>query len=147
VIFPIIFCLAVAFNYAWELAQLEFYANTGGLSAMWWHCFKSSIVDSILVLAIFGIGALIFKDRSWFQRVTIGKCLFIVVVGLTVGIGVEWIGLQLLRRWEYSPSMPMIPMVNVGVVPVLQMVILPPMIFWIGKIIQTKFELKRKSQP
>lgn len=142
--FLILFVFAVALNYAWELAQLDFYAGTGGLPEMWLHCFKSSLVDGLLVMLIFGAGALIFRERSWCQRMTFYKWVFIFLAGFVVGVGVEWIGFRVLKRWEYGESMPIIPIVGVGLVPILQMLILPPLVFWIAQVVQSKIESRGK---
>jgi hypothetical protein len=56
------------------------------------------------------------------------------------GVSVEWIGFRMLKRWEHSESMPVIPIFGVGLVPVLQMVILPPLIFLAGQAVQSKIE-------
>ena len=123
------FLTSLALNYPWELAQLRFYAETGGLSAMWWHCFKSSVVDAFLVLIILSTGRLLFGEWDWFSRGSARRCLYILIAGTFVGIGVEWVGWRLLGRWKYDVSMPLIPIFGVGLVPVLQMVVLPPLIF------------------
>ena len=128
-----VIAVSFAMNYAWELAQLRFYANTGGLSAMWRHCMGSSIVDALLVLMILSIGRLIFAEWNWFSHVGIGRYFFVLMVGAVVGISVEWIGLRLLHRWEYDESMPIIPLFGVGIVPVTQMILLPSASYWLAQ--------------
>jgi L-cystine uptake protein TcyP (sodium:dicarboxylate symporter family) len=49
--------------------------------------------------------------------------------GLVIGIVVEWLAVHLLARWNYTDRMPIIPWIGIGWVPVLQMVVLPPLIF------------------
>jgi hypothetical protein len=48
---------------------------------------------------------------------------------VAVGFAVEWWGLHLARRWQYSELMPIIPGTGIGAAPVLQMLVLPPVIF------------------
>lgn len=51
-----IFVVAVLFNYPWELAQSPLYVGMESFSAVWWHCFVSSLGDGVLVLLIFAAG-------------------------------------------------------------------------------------------
>jgi len=55
-----------------------------------------------------------------------------VAAGLAIAVAVEWLGLHVLRRWSYTPRMPLVPGLEVGLVPVAQMVILPPLVFLIA---------------
>jgi hypothetical protein len=45
---------------------------------------------------------------------------------------VEWYAVKVLHRWEYSLSMPVIPGLEIGFVPVLQMLVLPPLTFFLA---------------
>ena len=49
--------------------------------------------------------------------------------GLIIAVMVEWIAMSGLGRWSYTASMPLLPVLGVGVVPVVQMLVLPPVIF------------------
>ena len=47
-----------------------------------------------------------------------------------IAIVVEWAAIHWLHRWSYTAQMPLIPGLEIGVTPVLQMLVLPPLIFW-----------------
>jgi len=49
--------------------------------------------------------------------------------GLVIGMGVEWTAVHVMERWAYAPRMPVIPIFNVGLTPVAQMLALPPLVF------------------
>jgi hypothetical protein len=49
--------------------------------------------------------------------------------GLVIGIGVEWMALHFTRQWSYTSRMPLLPAPEVGIAPVIQMLVLPPLIF------------------
>jgi hypothetical protein len=49
-----------------------------------------------------------------------------ISVGTVVGITVEWMAVHFLGWWMYTAWMPRIPDLAVGLVPVLQMLVLPP---------------------
>jgi hypothetical protein len=42
---------------------------------------------------------------------------------------VEWTAVHVMQRWAYAPRMPVIPIFNVGLTPVAQMIALPPSSF------------------
>ena len=53
---------------------------------------------------------------------------------LIVAVAIEWIAVHILQRWEYAAGMPIIPGTSVGIAPILQMLILPPVIFYIAGV-------------
>ena len=52
-----------------------------------------------------------------------------LMVGLVLGVTVEWLAVYVLHRWAYTARMPRVPGLDVGLVPVAQMLVLPPVIF------------------
>ena len=126
----LLFALATAVNYAWELAQTPLYAGVVFPGAIW-HCFVASLGDGLLVLFIFAVVAAVVWSLDWYMRPTLRSYAAMAAAGLAVGFAVEWWGLHIARRWEYSELMPLIPGTGIGVAPVLQMLLLPPAIFWV----------------
>jgi hypothetical protein len=66
-----------------------------------------------------------------------------VTTGLVIGITIEWIAVHLLGRWMYTAWMPRVPVLAVGLVPVLQMLMLLPLIFhlvarWQSRVAQRR---------
>jgi hypothetical protein len=53
------------------------------------------------------------------------------VTGLVMIIPLEWIMIYGAKWWSYTTQMPLIPGVAVGVSPVAQMLLLPPLILWV----------------
>lgn len=125
----LLFALAAAVNYAWELAQTPLYAGVAFPGAIW-HCFVASLGDGLLVLFIFAVVAAVVWSLDWYMRPTMRSYVAMAAAGLAVGFAIEWWGLHIARRWEYSDLMPLIPGTGIGVAPVLQMLLLPPLVFW-----------------
>ena len=124
-----VFIVAVIFNYFWELGQSQLYVGMENLSEMWRHCLVPSLADGLLVLLIFAAGWWIFGKRDWFERPDVNGYVLMLAVGLAIGIGGEWIAVNVLRLWSYTPRMPLVPLLNIGLTPVVQMTLLPPVIF------------------
>lgn len=127
-----IFAFAVAINYPWELAQTALYADVEFPGAIW-HCFVASLGDGLLVLFIFWTVAAVMRSLDWYRRLATLTYVAMVAAGLVVGFAVEWWGLHVAQRWQYSELMPIIPWTGVGVAPILQMLVLPPLIFWAAR--------------
>jgi hypothetical protein len=124
----LIFVAAVVVNYAWELAQTPLYAGVDFPGALW-HCFVASLGDGLLVLFIYAAVALTVRSLDWYMRPVAASNIAMAAAGLAVGVAVEWWGLHVARRWQYSEFMPIIPAAGVGLAPIAQMLLLPPAIF------------------
>ena len=124
----LIFIIAVSVNYAWELAQAPLYAGMQ-LPAALWHCFVASLGDGLLVLLIYAAVAVVVRSLDWYMRPAGRAYLAMAATGLLVGVVVEWWGLHMAKRWQYSDLMPILPATEVGLAPVLQMLVLPPAVF------------------
>lgn len=101
--------------------------------------FVSAIRDAFIILGIFGVGALVFRDWRWTFRWQRSRVFFMAAASLVVAWIIEVQGL-VLGKWEYAEAMPIIPVLNVGVSPILQMVVLAPLIFFITeRLLQRAF--------
>jgi hypothetical protein len=124
-----IFVVAVLFNYPWEVGQSSLYAGMDNVGAMLWHCLPPSLGDGLLVLLIYGVGCVVLQRRDWFFQPGIIGHLLTLSAGLVIGVAIELLAMHLLGRWEYTDRMPRLPLFNVGLVPVAQMLLLPSLIF------------------
>ena len=77
-------------------------------------------------MTIAAIGAVLFRRRDWFARPGVMGQLFMAMCGITVAVVIERRALS-SGRWVYADAMPLVPALNVGVVPVLQIVVVPPL--------------------
>jgi hypothetical protein len=135
-----VFVVAVLVNYVWEVAQMPLYQREGSWLIQAVHCFVPGLGDGILVLLILGAGRIAFGAWTWTDRCDRRTIAVTLLTGLGIALTVEWVGLHVLRRWTYAESMPLLPALGVGLVPVLQMLVLPPLAFEIAR-----WWLERKS--
>jgi hypothetical protein len=128
-----VFIVAVLLNYLWELAQAPLYVGLQNYNAgVFWHCFVASLGDGIMVLLIVAAGRIVLRQPEWFLRPGVRGYLVILTVGLLLAVLVEWIAVHVLNRWEYTENMPKLPALDIGLVPIAQMLVLPPLIFRIA---------------
>lgn len=134
----ILFAVAVMLNYPWELAQAPLFAGHEDFTSIWWHCFVASLGDGVLVLLIYAIGWLAWRRRNWFEHPGKRGYALMLVSGLTIAAAIEWIAVHVLQRWTYLPAMPQLPVIDIGIVPIIQMLVLPPLIFRIVAAMATR---------
>ena len=126
-----LFGVSVVLNYFWEIAQSFLFVGMDSWENIWWHCFVASLGDGLLVLSIHAAGWRFFRRSDWFMDPHLKGYGVMLLTGLVLAIAVEWLAVHVLQRWTYSADMPVLPGVNIGIVPLLQMLMLPPLIFYI----------------
>ena len=122
---------AYLFNLIWEVAQGFLYA---GYIYDFKHisfCALASIADVFMVFLLYFACSLINDDVFWIRQLTFKKAFLLVVIG---GLGAVLAETKHLAagNWAYADSMPLLPIVNIGLAPVLQFMILPILIYWIS---------------
>lgn len=125
----VLFGLAVVANYPWERAQSRLYVLPGGAEVEWWMCAAASVADGLMVLLIFQIGRLVIGQRDWYLRPGIRGYAVTLLSGAFISVTIEWIAIYGAHWWAYSPRMPVVPLLNVGLAPLAQMLVLSPLIF------------------
>jgi len=125
-----VFIVAVLLNYLWELAQAPLYVGMEDYNAgLLWHCFVASLGDGIMVLLIVAAGRFTLRESDWFLRPGVRGYLVTLTAGFLLAVLVEWVAVYVLNRWEYTKNMPKVPGLGIGLVPIAQMLFLPPLIF------------------
>ena len=124
-----LFVISVPLNFVWELAQMPLYVEDGKLLEFAAHCIVPSLGDGVIVLIIFGMGWWVLRRADWFVRPRASAYALMLVTGLIIAVLIEWIAVYGLGRWSYTARMPILPVLGVGLSPVLQMLLLPPVIF------------------
>lgn len=126
---PRIFAMAVLINYVWEIAQSPLYVGMETFNLVWWHCGLAAVGDGFLLLPIYAAGWFVTRQRHWFVQPKMIGYAVMLLAGLVISVSIEWLAVFVSNRWEYTARMPLVPMVNVGLAPVAQMLALPPLIF------------------
>jgi hypothetical protein len=88
------------------------------MNRCFWLCLRATPGDIVMTALLY-----LFYRRFPSVILTAGA-------GMILALIVEKISLD-LERWSYFPGMPLIPGIDVGLTPVLQMVLIPPLIFYI----------------
>jgi hypothetical protein len=128
------YLLAIAFtNLAWEFAYLPLYTiwSTGDAAEIVFaavHCTGGDVLIATASLAL----ALLLGGAAWpvARRSFLRVAVLSIAFGLAYTVFSEWLNVSVRRSWAYSDLMPLVPLLEVGLSPVLQWIVLPPAAFW-----------------
>ncbi|MDP9249360.1 MAG: hypothetical protein M3M85_02550 [bacterium] len=106
----LIFLIAFALNLVWEFSHSVLYESyrSGEITSP--ILLYVSVMDGLYILALTG-AAILFK---------INKSAFVIIGGLIFAIALE-LWAQDTGRWVYTAAMPIIPVLNIGLTPVIQL--------------------------
>ena len=117
----------------WEVVQLPLYTiwRTGTAREVWFaiaHCTAGDVMIAALTL----IAAIVLVGR---RKWPTGNYTVVAACAIAFGIGYtafsEWLNLS-RSNWAYSELMPIIPVLGVGLSPLLQWLVVPALAFsWV----------------
>ena len=120
-----LFAVAVGINFIWEMAQMPLYSDMPFDEFFsWWLCLRASFGDGVIVLAIWAIGAALFRRFQWFEPLRPGPVAVLLLAGTLIAVGIETHALE-TGRWAYSDLMPILAVVDAGASPLVQLLVLP----------------------
>lgn len=126
-----VFVIAFILNLYWELAQLNLYKNAVYDISHISFCSLGSIADAIMVTLIYLLFSMILKNEKWIENVHLYQISIMVILGAVGAVLSEKRHLS-IGTWEYSNLMPLIPILNVGLSPVLQFILLPGITYFLS---------------
>lgn len=131
--FAVFFIAALVLNWIWEMGQMFAYIGMRDqpLVELVLFCTSASIGDAVLTLLAYGLGTLFTRSLSWGIRGGWKGYLTLAICGTVFALVIEWIA-KALGYWTYSERMPIVPLVKVGLLPLLQLTILVPAALWLA---------------
>jgi hypothetical protein len=108
---PCIFIVSFLLNLVWENLHSALYVGYQGGKITEFILFRASLGDAVMITVLllpFLFSPL--KKRSW----------LIVLFGIILAVFIEWYALR-TGRWAYNDFMPIIPFLNVGLTPTIQL--------------------------
>jgi hypothetical protein len=115
-------------SFGWEMGQMS---GLTGMPAAWLAgtavCAFAAVTDVLIVLGLFGLGRLAFRERRWFVPPRPGRYAAVIVAGVALNAAIEWWLVQRLGLFGYTAVQPIVPGVNIGLFSVLQPVVVLPL--------------------
>jgi len=120
--------VAFGLNFVWEVAQSFLYApHYQGLGQLISVHFWASLGDIVMVAGILSLAEIISR-RILKNKNKKVELLSIIFFGFLLAVVVEKYALANLL-WAYNAWMPIVPLLKVGLTPVFQMILIPPVIW------------------
>ena len=119
-------------NLLWEFAHMPLYTvwTTGTRGEIVFAAVHCTGGDILIALAALAAALVIFGKRRWPGE------RFVEVYGAALVIGIlytafsEWLNIEVRASWEYSEAMPVVPIINMGLSPLLQWIVIPTVAFY-----------------
>jgi hypothetical protein len=122
----LIFFVSFVLNLLWEHAHAGLYSSYKGGSITNFILFHASLGDAVLITALAGL----YLYTSFFKK----HIWFMALLALLLATLIEWYGLW-SGRWVYRDVMPIVPLLQVGLTPFLQLMITGYVTKWlVGKM-------------
>jgi hypothetical protein len=122
---------AFLLNFVWEMLQIPFFR--GMTEGRHWDavliCTQATLGDVGITLIAFWIIAWL-GGRTWPLRPSAAQIVGFTALGLIATMAFELLATKVWDLWSYSELMPVIPILEVGLIPLLQWMVLPPLIVW-----------------
>jgi hypothetical protein len=124
---------AFLLNLPWELWQIPLFKNMPSLAH--WDgvilCTRAALGDAVIALLAFWLVAVMARARDWMRRPSGATLGAFVAIGLIVTIALEYWATQIGGRWDYADAMPRLPLLGTGLAPLLQWLLIPPLVVWL----------------
>ncbi len=120
-------------NLPWELLAMSSYIlpprpeNTTRFPV---DCIQASLGDVVITLVSFAVASLVAR-RQWLSTPSRLAIATYLGAGLGATVVLEYVNVDLLRRWAYAPGMPTIA--GIGTLPLAQWILLPPIVLWLAR--------------
>lgn len=131
---------AVAFvtNWIWEMAHMRAYRE---LESEPWSetlagCTGAALGDVLLTWIPFAIGAIVSRNARWAWAGGAKIYFALAAMGFATAIIGEHVALR-SGEWSYNERMPIIPGLDVGVWPALQLTLLIPLSFGVANLVRS----------
>lgn len=124
------FVLSFVLHFVWEHLQMPLYdlPPMTFWEGIWMCLFATATGDMLFLLVIYTTVALVHRDWFWVSRRDCFRhpatWLLPVLIGGLLAVSFELWAVYTVHRWNYG-SMPLLPVIRVGLTPFLQMTLLP----------------------
>lgn len=125
--------LGLPLHLTWESAQLPLY--TLWREAEWDYILYSlahcTLGDMLILLLCYEFIVLLKRNRHWLDSTTLWNGLAFTALGAGYTVYSEITNVYLEKTWAYTEMMPRVPFIGVGLAPLLQWTIIPPLMLWL----------------
>ena len=116
----------------WEFAHLPLYTiwltgTAGELVFAAVHCTGG---DVLITLSTVTLALFLFGSPEWPEARARSVLLAAIAFGVGYTIFSEWLNIEVREAWAYREIMPVIPLIDAGLSPIVQWVVIPLAAWW-----------------
>lgn len=129
----ILFLVGFSINLIWEISQMQFFAGKPGDTFLEgiYYCSLASVIDGITVISIYFIASRILNSVNLYFY------LLTALLGALSAVIFERIAFY-FNLWSYKESMPIVPFIEVGILPFIQLILLVPLSIFLANQINKR---------
>jgi len=126
---------AFLLSFFWEVQQMPFYQVPPELScfAMIRNCTLATVGDVGIMLTSFWVVAAVSKSLQWVRQPDRRQIGIFTLIGVLITVIFEDLATRWLGIWTYADSMPTVPILGTGLLPLLMWLLIPPLTIWFVK--------------
>lgn len=125
--------LSVPLQLLWEIAQFPLYTvwHDGDWSYILYGLVHCTFGDLLILLTAFWIVSLLNRSRYWIFSPALPNIALFTAIGLGYTIYSEIMNTRIKETWGYTELMPIVPVIEIGGMPFLQWLLIPPVLIWL----------------
>jgi len=129
--------LALPLELLWEIAQFPLYTvwHDGTWSYILYGLAHCTLGDLMILLVGYWLVALLNRDRDWYLNTVLPNGFLFVMLGGVYTVYSEIANVRITGTWGYTDLMPIVPVVDIGAMPLLQWVLIPPVLLWLMRML------------
>ncbi len=130
--------LALPLELLWEIAQFPLYNvwHQNDWSYILYGLIHCTLGDLLILLIAYELVALVRRDRAWYRCCTLSSGLVFTLLGLAYTIYSESVHVRIKCTWSYTELMPLVPGIEIGGMPFLQWLLIPPILLWLMRMLR-----------
>jgi len=120
----------------WEVAQFPLYTvwQEGEWSYILYGLAHCTLGDLLILLVTYWVVALLNRSRYWYRSNILVNGFLFTLLGLAYTIYSEIMNVSIKGKWDYTELMPIIPVFEIGGMPFMQWVLVPPVLLWLMRM-------------
>jgi len=126
------FSVIAGMNLVWEFAHMPLYTlwSTGTVGEIVFAAVHCTGGDILIAMSALMLSLLIFGAGWPLKRSAVYRVVgFTMMTGIAYTVFSEWLNIVVREAWAYSELMPILPLINAGLSPLLQWIVIPGLAF------------------
>lgn len=120
----------------WENLQAPLFAGYENFWQCFPICLKAATGDMLFMLFIFMTLAILHRNIFWLSNLSSYRhpatWILAIIIGILLAVSFELWAVFVDERWQYA-QMPLLPILDIGITPVLQMMGIPSLAIFLTK--------------